>query len=121
MSSADEITNAELRAGVARLGLVQRCKPAWVVPLGVTAYRQALRRPGARIGRQSEDIGGRPVWLLPNPSGRVAAYSTADLVELYAQLRRGSDCASENNSSTARRQAGVRRLTIPAPLRPFSR
>jgi TDG/mug DNA glycosylase family protein len=92
--SADEVGAAELRAGLGRLAeLVERCQPNWVVPLGLTAYRAATLRRRAQVGRQPDQLGGRPVWLLPNPSGRAAAYSPADLTELYAQLRRSANSA----------------------------
>ena len=53
---------------------------------GLTAYRTALGRPGAGLGLQEEDLGGRPVWVLPNPSGLNAHYRLLDLVEAYRQL-----------------------------------
>lgn len=87
-ASADEVSVAEIRQGLARLAaLADQYEPAWVVPLGMTAYRAATRRPKAPVGPQDERIGGRPVWLLPNPSGRAAAYGIPDLVDLYRQLR----------------------------------
>jgi len=57
----------------------------------VTAYRSAFRRPRATIGLQPEDIGGRPVWVLPNPSGLNAHYKPADFAQLYAQARDYAD------------------------------
>jgi TDG/mug DNA glycosylase family protein len=51
------------------------------------AYRQALRRPGAGIGRQPEPFAGTSAWLLPNPSGLQARYQLPELVELYGALR----------------------------------
>ena len=61
---------------------------SWVVAfLGVTAYRTALARPEAKVGRQSEGMEESGVWLLPNPSGLNAHYRLEDLAELFAQLR----------------------------------
>ena len=39
------------------------------------------------MGLQEEPIGGRPVWILPNPSGLNAHYKPADFA---APLRRGA-------------------------------
>jgi TDG/mug DNA glycosylase family protein len=59
--------------------------------VGLTAWRTALRRPRAVMGLQDEPIGGRPVWVLPNPSGLNAHYQLPDLVRLYAQARAFSE------------------------------
>lgn len=72
-----------------RLGLVEkiaRLKPALVAFVGVTAYREFRRGstvPPARIrcGLQKDRIERAPVFVLPNPSGRNAHYT-------YAQMRR---------------------------------
>src|SRR5690606_12746132 len=64
---ADELTDAELREGGARLAaLVERLRPA---------YRTAFGRPRARIGPQDETFGNAKVWVLPTPSGRNASRS----------------------------------------------
>jgi double-stranded uracil-DNA glycosylase len=85
---ADEVSAAELRAGVPRLtGLVQRVKPGKVAVLGISAYRVAFADPRAVVGRQSRTIGERPLWLLPNPSGLNASYQLGALVAAYAELR----------------------------------
>ncbi|HYB26496.1 MAG TPA: hypothetical protein VEF89_07785 [Solirubrobacteraceae bacterium] len=39
------------------------------------------------MGLQQEEVGGRPVWVLPNPSGLNAHYKPADFARLYAQAR----------------------------------
>jgi TDG/mug DNA glycosylase family protein len=73
---ADELTAAELTAGGHRLAVkVRRHRPAVVAVLGVTAYRTAFERPGARVGRQGETIGQAALWVLPNPSGLNATFS----------------------------------------------
>src|SRR3954468_15486499 len=47
---ADELTPAEIRAGVPRLRrTVRRWHPRYVAVLGVTAYRTAFDRPRARV------------------------------------------------------------------------
>jgi double-stranded uracil-DNA glycosylase len=87
--AADELTRAELRAGAAALeGVVAEQGTRLVAVVGLTAYRLAFERPGAAMGLQPEKIGGRPVWVLPNPSGLNAHYKPADFARLYAEARR---------------------------------
>jgi hypothetical protein len=62
-------------------------QPRLVAILGLTAYRTAFGRPKATIGLQPETIGGRPVWILPNPSGLNAHYRPADFARLYGEAR----------------------------------
>lgn len=85
---ADELTDEELRAGVAQLRrLVRQHKPPYVAFLGLSAYRVAFGQPKATIGRQDEPLEGATVWLLPNPSGINAHYQQPDLTTAYAELR----------------------------------
>ena len=75
---ADELSSDELRAGAARLErFVAKHRPRVVAIAGVTAYRTAFRRPKAHVGRQDETLGGRPLWIVPNPSG-LNAHETVD-------------------------------------------
>jgi TDG/mug DNA glycosylase family protein len=84
--AASELSNEELRAGAQELeALVERIQPRLVAVLGLGAYRAAFARPKATMGRQPETIGGRPVWILPNPSGLNAHYKPADFARLYAE------------------------------------
>ena len=84
--AADELSREELRAGAAELErLVAELQPRLVVVLGLGAYRTAFARPQATWGAQPETIGGRPVWVLPNPSGLNAHYKPADFARLYAE------------------------------------
>jgi TDG/mug DNA glycosylase family protein len=53
----------------------------------VTAYRTAFGRPRANLGLQPDTIGGRPVWVLPNPSGLNAHHQLPDLARLYGEAR----------------------------------
>ena len=85
---AAEITREELRAGAVELErIVRRHRPRLVAVVGLTAYRAAFDRPKAVMGLQDEAIGGRPVWVLPNPSGLNAHYKPADFARLYAEAR----------------------------------
>src|SRR4051794_4869547 len=84
---ADELTDEEIRAGVAPLRrLVRRHRPAHVAFLGVSSYRVAFGRPKARVGRQEETFEGAQVWVLPNPSGLNAHYQQPALTAAYAEL-----------------------------------
>jgi double-stranded uracil-DNA glycosylase len=85
---AAQLSRDELRAGAALLErTVKRCAPRLVAVLGLGAYRIAFARPRAAMGLQPETIGGRPVWVLPNPSGLNAHYKPADFARLYAEAR----------------------------------
>ena len=89
--SADELTADELRAGAERLaGEVAGWAPAVVAVVGITAYRTAFRRPRARTGRQSEDLAGAGLWVVPNPSGLNTHNSVADLARIYAEPARAA-------------------------------
>jgi double-stranded uracil-DNA glycosylase len=85
---ADELDDAEIRAGVVPLrGLVERWQPAWVAFLGLSSYRVAFAQPRAGVGRQPDRFAGARVWLLPNPSGLNAHYQQPALTDAYAALR----------------------------------
>ena len=87
--SASELTVAELRAGAAVVeATVRAWSPRLVAMVGVVAYRAAFARSHAGMGLQEERVGGRPVWVLPNPSGLNAHYKPADFARLYADARR---------------------------------
>jgi TDG/mug DNA glycosylase family protein len=86
--AAAELSPAELRAGAAELErVVAEHGPALVAVVGLGAYRTAFDRPRATWGLQPERIGGRPVWVLPNPSGLNAHYKPADFARVYAEAR----------------------------------
>lgn len=90
--AAAEITDGELREGAVALEqTVRRHRPLLVAIVGLTAYRTAFERPRAAIGLQPEEIGGRPVWVLPNPSGLNAHYKPADFARLYSEARAYAD------------------------------
>jgi TDG/mug DNA glycosylase family protein len=83
---AGQLSRDELRAGAAQLEReVAEYAPGLVAMLGLTAYRVAFARPRAAMGPQEETIGGRPVWVLPNPSGLNAHYKPADFARLYGE------------------------------------
>jgi TDG/mug DNA glycosylase family protein len=87
-AAAAELTDEELRAGFAALrSLVERCEPRLVAIVGVTAWRIASGDRKARLGLQEQTLGGRPVWVLPNPSGLNAHHQLPDLARLYGEAR----------------------------------
>jgi TDG/mug DNA glycosylase family protein len=84
---ADELTDEEIRAGLPALAaLAERWQPGWVAFCGMSAYRVATGRRRAVVGPQEERVGGRPVWLLPNPSGLNASWQLPRLATAYAEL-----------------------------------
>ena len=86
---ADELDDDALRRGSRRLArTVRRWRPRAVAVLGMDAYRVAFGRRRVGVGEQEERIGTTRVWVLPNTSGLQASYQLADLVKLFAALRR---------------------------------
>ncbi len=87
--AAAELTVGELRDGAGDLeATVRAWAPRLVAMVGVVAYRAAFRRPRATLGLQEQELGGRPVWVLPNTSGLNAHYKPADFARLYAEARK---------------------------------
>ena len=88
---ADELTEAQLLAGRARLeSFVEHHRPRVVAVLGVTAYRIAFARRRATTGRQPEPLGPAELWVVPNPSGLNAHESVASLATAYAEPARAA-------------------------------
>ena len=84
---ADELTSAEIRAGGRALAAkVARLRPRWLAVVGVTVYRTAFGRPGAKTGPQEELLSGARLWVLPNPSGLNASWTTPRLAEAFREL-----------------------------------
>jgi len=91
---AAELTAADYARGRKRLArTITKIKPTVVAFVGVTAYRQFFgpsARPGP--GPKPERIAGAPVFVVPNPSGRNAAYpGFEDKLVWYRRLRRWAD------------------------------
>jgi TDG/mug DNA glycosylase family protein len=87
---AADLSAEELRAGAAGVAeLVRRFEPRVLAMVGLGAYRVGFSRPKAAVGLQPAEhtVGGRPVWVLPNPSGLNAHYQLPDLVRLFGELR----------------------------------
>jgi double-stranded uracil-DNA glycosylase len=87
-AGADQLTPAEIvRGGRDLVAKVAQYEPRLIAVLGIGAYRLAFGRAEAVVGRQPDTIAGRPVWVLPNPSGRSAHYGLEALTEHFRALR----------------------------------
>ena len=87
-AQASELDGAELRAGGERLAaLVGQHRPRIVAIAGVTAYRTAFGQPRASTGPQPEFLAGARLWVVPNPSGLNASWTTPKLIEAFRDLR----------------------------------
>jgi TDG/mug DNA glycosylase family protein len=71
---------------------VRRWKPDVVAFVGVTLYRAVfgVKKP-ITLGAQSELLEGARVFVLPNPSGRNANYSQAEMLAAFVGLRASLD------------------------------
>ena len=69
---------------------VLRYRPAIVAMVGVTVFRAMFpeRRGPVTLGLQPERIGVSEVFVLPNPSGRNANYSYAEMLAAFRKLKR---------------------------------
>ncbi|WP_225448601.1 G/U mismatch-specific DNA glycosylase [Streptacidiphilus sp. P02-A3a] len=87
-AKADELTADEYRTGGLELAeRVTRLRPRALAVLGIGAYRTAFGHRHAAVGRQPDDLGDTQVWVLPNPSGLNAQWTTSRLAEVFRQLR----------------------------------
>jgi len=94
-NDAAAVRPAEYRRGLARVErLVAWLAPGAVCVLGLEGWRTAAD-PRARPGVQPGELGGRPVYLMPNPSGRNAHATVASLAaHLRAARALADDVAS---------------------------
>jgi TDG/mug DNA glycosylase family protein len=77
---------------------VRRWRPERVVFLGVTMFRVVFGcRPGVPVplGPQEQTFEGASVFVLPNPSGRNANYSYAEMLRAFEDLRRRATDSSD--------------------------
>jgi TDG/mug DNA glycosylase family protein len=76
---ADEVSGEEYRSGAARVArLVEWLQPEAVCFVGLAGYRAAIDA-SARAGWQEARVGGRPTYVMPNPSGANAHVKVEDV------------------------------------------
>ncbi len=87
----DVLKPSEYAAGRKRLAAsVQRYQPHVVALLGVTIYRRLFpehKTGGISLGLQGKALADRPVFVLPNPSGRNAHYSYRAMLASFQALK----------------------------------
>ena len=93
----DTLRAEEYVAGRARLrAKVLRHRPVIVALVGVTVFRAMF--PGhtgpVSLGMQKERIGDSAVFVLPNPSGRNANFTYAEMLTAFRKLRRALNAVS---------------------------
>jgi TDG/mug DNA glycosylase family protein len=87
----DTLEPQEYVAGRLRLRRkIMRYRPAVVALVGITVFRAMFphRKDAVSLGLQREPIGNAAVFVLPNPSGRNANYSHADMLRAFRALAR---------------------------------
>jgi TDG/mug DNA glycosylase family protein len=69
---------------------IRRYQPAIVAMVGVTVFRAMFpeRKDAVRLGPQPERIGNTEVFVLPNPSGRNANFTYAEMRAAFRLLKR---------------------------------
>jgi TDG/mug DNA glycosylase family protein len=95
----DSLEKREYIEGRGRLRRkVLRYRPAIVALIGVTVFRAMFpeRKGSVTLGLQAERIGDSAVFVLPNPSGRNANYSYAEMLTAYRALARTSRAPNQN-------------------------
>ncbi|HSL06309.1 MAG TPA: mismatch-specific DNA-glycosylase [Nitrospiraceae bacterium] len=94
-SGVDVLKPQEYTAGRKRLvAAVKRYRPHIVALLGVTIYRSLFpeyRTGRISLGLQDKTLTDRPVFVLPNPSGRNAHYSYRAMLMAFRALRKATN------------------------------
>jgi TDG/mug DNA glycosylase family protein len=98
----DDLKPAEYLAGRAALERkIRRHRPDVVALVGVTLYRSLFpTREAIHLGLQQERLGGARVFVLPNPSGRNANFTYAEMLAAFRGLRRAIPDAKERRQSS---------------------
>ena len=102
----DTLARDEYAAGLRTLRRkVRRWRPDIVASVGVTVFRAIdQRRAGSpvRLGPQPEPFEGARVFVLPNPSGRNANFSYAEMLAAFERLRKGFASRARAKSRASR-------------------
>ena len=79
---------------------IRKYRPHTVALVGVTVYRAILpllvadrviaKNHAISLGPQPETVHGAPLFVLPNPSGRNANFTYAEMLDAFRELRRVS-------------------------------
>jgi TDG/mug DNA glycosylase family protein len=79
---------------------IYRHRPEIVAAVGVTVFRALFpeRQGPVQLGLQPERIGPSAVFVLPNPSGRNANFSYAEMVAAFRSLARHLSSVNGRNS-----------------------
>jgi TDG/mug DNA glycosylase family protein len=107
---------------------IERYRPAIVAFVGVTMYRALWKvighaePPVIKPGFQNATVHGARLFVLPNPSGRNAHFSYADMLAAFSELARSTRrlAAASSTESTAattgrsRRAGGTAGRTTPS-------
>ena len=69
---------------------ILRYKPQVVAMVGVTVFRAMFpeRKGAVKLGLQREKIGNSALFVLPNPSGRNANFTYAEMLAAFRALKR---------------------------------
>jgi double-stranded uracil-DNA glycosylase len=73
---------------------IRRVKPEMVAFIGVTLFRSVFGIRASQpvsLGPREESIEGARVFVLPNPSGRNANFSYAQMLDAFVRLRRAME------------------------------
>jgi TDG/mug DNA glycosylase family protein len=87
----DTLTPVEFVEGRLRLTRkIRRYRPAIVAMVGVTVFRAMFpaRKDAVSLGLQPERLGESLVFVLPNPSGRNANFTYAEMLAAFRALKR---------------------------------
>ena len=102
----DTLERREYEAGRVTLRRkIRRYRPAVVALIGVTVFRAMFpeRKDAVALGLQRERIGDSAVFVLPNPSGRNANYSYAEMAWAFRRLARHQRSAAAPLAATGAR------------------
>jgi TDG/mug DNA glycosylase family protein len=93
---------------------IRRHRPDIVAFVGVTLYRALFSTKAAvRLGLQSEHLVGARVFVLPNPSGRNANYTYAEMLSAFKALKRTIEASPERRRSAGRADRPASRARRP--------
>lgn len=96
-SGSSELSRVECARGGRRLvKKISAWRPEIVAPVGVSVWRAlaeaaglpAVARAPVALGLQEVSVAAARVFVLPNPSGRNAHFSYAEMLEAFTGLRR---------------------------------